>query len=169
MASFGGCWRVAFLLAVLAPAANTAGDAALDRATLRGLKAVGIVIDKVDPELVHQGLSEETLRARIEKRLTDGGITVDRAANEFVALRVIHVRNGRGPYALCIAVGLYQPVILSRNKDARTATQTWEVETVLMSDSRQLQEASLTSVDELADRFVAAYRSVNPSLAQGPG
>ena len=143
-------------------AANAAGDQPLDRATLSGLKAVAIVIDQLDPELVRQGLTPEALRSRIENRLRDSAIPLDKAAGEFVGLRVIQVRGGRGPYALCLSVGLYQPVQLVRDRNVKTATQTWEVETVLMAEPKLLKEASLTSIDELADRLAAAWRSVNP-------
>ena len=77
-------------------------------------------------------------------------------------MRVTSVRGGRGPYALSLTIGLYQPVILSRDKNTRTATQTWEVETILIADSKQLYRATMETVDELADRFVSAFRSVNP-------
>lgn len=143
-------------------AASPAGDQALDRATLRGLKSIAIVIDRLDPELVRQGLTQAALQSRIENRLRDAAIPLDKNAGEFVGLRVIHVRGGKGPYALCLSVGLYQPIQLVRDRNVRTATQTWEVETVLMAEPKLLIEASLSSIDELADRFVAAWRSVNP-------
>jgi hypothetical protein len=37
------------------------------------------------------------------------------------------------------------------------------VETVLMAEPKLLREASLASIDDLADRLVAAWRSVNPA------
>src|SRR3982074_3765683 len=102
-------WRMVLLLAVLAtPAAvDAAGDALLERATMRGLNSVGVVIDTLDPELVRQGLTPDTLQSRIEARLQNAGIPVDKSAREFVGLRVMYVRRNRGPYALCLAVGLY--------------------------------------------------------------
>ena len=155
--------RFALLTVSFLPlAANAAGDQALDRATLRGIKSVAIVIDRLDPELVRQGLTQAALQSRIENRLRDSAIPLDTRAGEFVGLRVIQVRGGRGPYALCLSVGLYQPVQLVRDRNVKTATQTWEVETVLMAEPKLLKEASLTSVDELADRLAAAWRSVNP-------
>jgi hypothetical protein len=142
--------------------AHAAGDQTLDRATLRGLKSIAIVIDRLDPELVRQGLTLLALQSRLENRLRDSAIPLDKDAGEFVGVRVIHVRGGRGPYALCLSVGLYQPVQLVRDRNLKTATQTWEVETVLMAEPKLLVGASLDSLDELADSFVAAWRSVNP-------
>lgn len=156
--------RIVLLLAVagLPLVMKAAGDAPLDRATLRGLKSVSIIIDPLDPELVKQGLTQEILQAQIEDRLRGAGIALDKSATEFVGLRVIQVRAQRGPYALCLSIGLYQPVLLARNKDLKTATQTWEVETLLMADPKVMSRESLNSVNQLADRLVDAYRSANP-------
>ena len=141
---------------------KAAGDAPLDRATLRGLHTVGVVVDPLDPELIRQGVTEDILKTRIEGRLRDGGIAVDKSATEFVGLRVMHVRASRGPYALCLSIGVYQPVLLVRDKAVKTATETWAVETVLMADPRVVGRESLHSVDELATRLVEAYRQANP-------
>ena len=151
----------AALLAVPFPARG-AGDAALDRATLHGLKTLNIVIDKLDPELAKEGITPSVLQSRIINKLEQAGIPVNQTVSEFVAMRITAVRGGRGPYALSLTIAFYQPVVLGRDKNVRTATQTWEVETVLISDAKQLYRASMESVDELADRFVTAFRSVNP-------
>jgi len=150
----------AFLL--LPPATRAAGDAPLDRATLRGLKGIGIVIDVLDPQLQKLGITRDALVGRLLTRLQGGGIAIDPGAAEFAGLRITAVRGNRGPYALSVAFGLYQPVLLSRDRDLRTSTQTWEVETVLMADPKMLAAACAETADELADRFAAAYRSVNP-------
>jgi hypothetical protein len=63
---------------------------------------------------------------------------------------------------VCISIGLYQPVVLSRDKNIKSVTQTWEVVTTLMAEPKALNEASMSSVDELTDRFVAAYQAANP-------
>ena len=156
--------KLVLLLCVLAlPLTVTAaGDAPLDRGTLRGLKSVGVIVDPIDADLVRQGLTADSLQQQIEGRLQRAGISVDRSAPEFVGIRVLQVRGQRGPYALCFSVGVYQPVLLVRNKDIKTATETWAVETILLADPKVLTREALTSVDELADRLVAAYRAANP-------
>ncbi len=139
-----------------------AGDAPLDRATLRGLKAVNIVLDRLDPELQKNGLTQADLQARLEARLQDGHMTVDPDVPEFVGLRITSVRQNRGPLALSFTIGLYQPVTLVRDKTIKTATSTWEVETILLSEPKILRQASMETIDELAGRLVTAWRSVNP-------
>ena len=165
------CIAVAFLL----PAGlSAAGDSELDRATLRGLKAVNVVIDHIDPQLPKEFVPPADLQARMEDRLKSGGIVVDSDATEFVALQVAAVRSGGGSrvigrisggitFALSFTIGLYQPVLLSRDHNVRTVTKTWEVETILMVDPKNLKQAWMDSIDDLTARFIAAYRSVNPT------
>jgi len=90
----------AFLL--LPPAANAAGDAPLDRATLKGLKGVSVVVDVIDPELEKLGLTREAMLARLSARLQARHITIDPAATEFVGLRITAVRASHGPMALSL-------------------------------------------------------------------
>ena len=152
---------------VLPLAMKAAGDAPLDRATLRGLASVSVIVDPIDPDLVKEGLTQDILQKRIEGRLHDAGIVVDPSAREFVGLRVlqVHAQKGafaEGSFALCFSVGVYQSVQLVRNKDIKTSTETWAVQTILMSGPKVVNREALNSVDELADRLVAAYRSANP-------
>ena len=46
-----------------------AGDASLDRATLRGLKTLNIEIDKVDPDLAKEGINASALQSRLMDKL----------------------------------------------------------------------------------------------------
>ena len=139
-----------------------AGDSALDRATLRGLTGVNIIVDKLDSQLQAAGVTADAVRSRLEDRLRAAGITVDTTKTDFVAVRMTDVRDTRGPFAVAITIGAYQPVVLARDKNVKTATQTWEVETVLLAEPKQLYRGAMDSIDDLAARFVTAYRSVNP-------
>jgi hypothetical protein len=139
-----------------------AGDAPLDRATLKGIKAVGVVIDALPADLPKEGVTPEALESRLATRLREAHIDIEAAAKEFVGVRVTAVRASRGPYAVAITVGLYQPVTLVRDPSMRAAPETWEVETILMADPKLLYRAAMESVDELAGRFATAYHSVNP-------
>ena len=65
-----------------------AGDAPLDRATLRGVAAVNVVIDPVSPEIQKEGVTTDGLRMRLEEGLRNGGIQIDTAGTAFLALRL---------------------------------------------------------------------------------
>ena len=153
---------LAAALLFLPPATRAAGDAPLDRATLKGLKAIGAVIDTIDPELEKLGVTREAMLTAMLARLGSDHLTVDPAGAEFVGLRINAVRNGRGPFAVSLTLGLYQPVLLSRDRNVRTSTETWEVETILIADQKILLTACADSAGFLLDRFATAYRSVNP-------
>ena len=141
---------------------QAAGDAAIDRATLRGLTAVNVIVDKVDPQLEAAGVTASVIRSRIEDRLRAAKITVDSSKNEFVGVRITGVRANRGPFAAAVTLGAWQPVTLRRDPKVHTATQTWEVESVVLAEPKLLFRAAMETIDELAAAFVAAYRSVNP-------
>src|SRR4051812_38796045 len=89
---------VVLLTAVAIPLTGT-GDGTLDRATLRGVKAVSVVVDPVTPEIEKEGATANALRARLEQKLRDGGVQVDAETVEFVGLRLTSVRTARGPVA----------------------------------------------------------------------
>ena len=154
------------LAGFLLPSAG-AGDSALDRATLRGVTAVNVVTDPVAPEIEKLGITANTLRQRLEQRLREAGMQIDPSSSAFVALRLTDVQAARGkftmhtPFAIAVTIGLYQPVTLVRDAKIKTATQTWEVETVVLAEPKQVEEACQDSVDQLAARFVSAYKSVN--------
>jgi hypothetical protein len=149
------------LFLLLTALAQGAGDAPIDRATLRGLSAVNVVVDKIDPPLEAAGVTPGVIRSRVEDRLRAANITIDSSKKEFVAVRITGVRASRGPVAAAVTLGAYQPVTLARDPKMRTATQTWEVESVLLAEPKQLYRAAMETIDELAASFVNAYRSVN--------
>ena len=139
-----------------------AGDGALDRATLRGVKSLNVVIDRLDPELEKAGITQDALRARITDRLSMAGIAIDPAALEFVGLRIDSFLARKGPDSLCFSLAFYQPVLLVRDQKVRTASPTWEVSTILMVAPKPLAQSAISAADQLADQFVSAFRSVNP-------
>ena len=151
------------LLTAFALPLGGAGDAALDRATLRGLTAVNVVIDPVAAEIQREGATADSLRTRLEVHLRDAGIQIDTTSNNFVGLRLRSVRAARGPIAIAFSVGLYQPVTLVRDRNVKTATQTWEVDAVVLAEPKRVYSACTDTVDDLARQFVAAYQAMNPS------
>ncbi len=151
----------AILLLLFTGLLTAAGDSPLERATLKGLKAVNIVIDPLDAELQSEALSGDKLRAQVQQRLQAAGIAVDPQAVEFLGLRITAAQAKRTPVALCVDLNVYQPVILARDKNVKTATETWGAHSVLLAPPRQVSDSSAETVDQLVQQFVAAYRSAN--------
>ena len=154
--------RTVLLLAVFLARfpAGAANDGPMERATLHGLQSVNVVIDTLDPELLRNGIDPDALRARIADGLKSAHVTLDPNAREFLGLRINQVRDRRGPFALCFSLGVYQPVVLTRDKDVHTVTQTWEVVSVVLSDPKTLNDAALDTAGDLAQRFLTAWKSV---------
>jgi hypothetical protein len=153
------------LPALLAPFLLHGGDSARERATIKGAKSVAVIVDALPDDLAKEDVSAGRLRDRLTGRLLDAGIPLDDASKDFVGLRVSSVRDKRGPYAVAITLGFYQPATLVRDPAVRIAPQTWDTGIVLMAAPKFLERAALESIDELADRFIAAWRSVNGSAA----
>jgi hypothetical protein len=151
------------LITLLTPLLLLAGDSARDRATLKGVKSVTVIVDRLPDDFPKEGVSSDALQTRLTERLREAGIPIDDASKEFVGLRVASVRDSKGPYAAGITLGFYQPVTLVRDPAMRFAPPTWDTDFVLMAPPKMLQRAVMETVNDLADRFIAAWRSVNGS------
>src|ERR1700693_5462168 len=96
-----------FAVLILIAGGCFASDTSMDRATLRGLNAVKVVVDPLGPELEREGLDANRLRGSIEQKLRFASIKVDNDVNEFIGLSVSFAQAGRkvlsvkkGPFSL---------------------------------------------------------------------
>lgn len=158
-----------FALVMLVAAPCAASDSSMDRSTLRGLKAVKVVVDSPAPEVEREGVSGDGLRITIEQKLRDAGITVDHDAVEFLGLNISSARPPRKtlmskapPLSLVINIGLYQIVLLSRDKTTKTVTETWGDQRVAPAPPKAIEHTVEDAVDDLVSEFITAYRAVNP-------
>ena len=155
------------LLAALAFPPCAASDSAMDRSTLKGLKALKVVVDSPAAEVERENVSGEGLRISIEQKLRDAGITVDHEAVEFLGLNISSARPPRrlmskAPISLVVSIGLYQIVLLNRDKTTRTVTETWGDQRVAPASSKAIERTVSDAVDDLVNEFITAYRAVNP-------
>src|SRR5947209_3366616 len=102
------------LLAVVCPSGR-ASDSPIDRATLRGLKGVNIIVDPPDAELQRGGVTAKNLVTQIGQRLEKAGLPVDTKAAEFVGLHLVAAHAKKKASAVCLTLGLYQTVALGRD------------------------------------------------------
>jgi hypothetical protein len=149
-------------LLALAVAPAAAGDGKLDRATLKGLKAVSVVADPPPPEIERRGITAAALEAEMERRLNQAGIAVDRNAVEFLGLSATSTQEKKTPAAVSLALGMYQAVALVRDKEIRTATATWGASSLGLFELKTPNQAILRAVDLLVDRFIDAFQAANP-------
>ena len=149
------------LLALVCPWGRSS-DSPIDRATLRGLKAIKVIVDPPDAELQHGGVTARNLATQIVARLEKAGLGVDNNAIEFVGLHLTAAHVKKKTSAVSLTLGLYQTVALARDPAIKTTTETWSGESVVLVPPGLFSEAVADTVNQLVDQFVAAFRSANP-------
>jgi hypothetical protein len=148
-------------LALAHPAAR-ASDGPIERATLRGLKAIKVIVDPPDAELQRAGVTAKNLAAQIAQRLERGGLPVDNNAIEFVGLTVTAAHVKKKTSAVSLTLGVYQNVALARDPAIKTTTETWSTESVVLVPPELFSEAVADTVNQLVDQFASAFRLSNP-------
>jgi hypothetical protein len=157
-----------FLLAalLLTPIA-CASDDKTDRATLKGIKAVCVVVG-VSAEAGRGGVDKNRLQTDIEGRLQRQGAPVDKNANACVYLnvRALRAMGGNGKplplYAADFRLELLQTVALTREATLKTFASTWSSDNMTTVPAADLGETAMEIADSLVDQFAVAYKSVNP-------
>jgi len=157
------------LLTLIALASSAvASDDKSDRASLRGLKSVCIVVEITATPQDGASLTKQSLQAEIQARLDSAGITVDKDATACVYLNLRPLsaigKNGKpiGLYALEMSLQFLQMVALARDPSLKTYSPTWSVANMATVPLGDLRNTASQIADDLTDRFVEAYRSVNP-------
>jgi hypothetical protein len=161
---FGMGRRLVVSMAFLALACAFAGasDGPIERATLKGLKAVRVAVDPPDDELQRAGVTTSKLVALLEQRLQKAGLETDKNAVEFVGLRVTAAHARKKPSAVSLTLGLYQNVTLVRDPKIKATTETWSGESIVLAPVEVLYDAVSNTVNQLVDQFADAYRKANP-------
>ena len=120
--------------------------------------------------------TKERLQADLDGQLASSGITVDKGATTclYLNLRPLPAmgkskipaigKNNKplGLYALEVSLQLMQTVALARDPTAKTYAPTWSVANLATAPSEDLAPTARQIATDLADQFVAAFRSVNP-------
>jgi len=147
-------------------------DDKTDRATLRGVNAVCVVVDTAEPA-GKGGIRKEQLQTEIEGKLLIAGIPADKNATACLYLNVRAIQAIGRPtvgrkdkpiplYAVDFRLEFVQTVALTRDPAAKTFAPTWSVANMGTVPAEDLWRTAREMTDSLIDKFVAAYRSVNP-------
>lgn len=146
-----------------------AGDDANDRATLRGIRTVCVVV-----EVIHRAdgqksrLTSAMFESDLEGALSDAGLRIDANAIPCVYLKVrpLQALAGRGRplglYAVDFSIDFFQTVSLARDPSVKTFAPTWSLENMATIPAGELSRAAREITADLTQKFVAAYKSVNP-------
>jgi hypothetical protein len=136
-------------------------DAPQARATLKGITAIKVVVESLGPDVEKDGLTSEQVRAEVEQRLGQAGITVDPSAAEYLYVKISTVKPPSGFYAYSLHIEFRQPVSLLRDSSVVAYAITWDagrIGTVGAANLRNLRNSVAGTVDE----FITAYREQNP-------
>lgn len=161
----------ALLLYSIAPA--TASDSEIDRASLKGLHGVFVLVEDLNPPEEQAGLKAADIQADAEQKLQAAGIpllsktqNIDTPGMPTLYISVsVASSTATGLWPFSIDVNLEQEATLKRSPDTFVPTAvTWHVGSiggVDKSDVRSIRDR----VGEQISKFVNAYLKVNPKPA----
>ncbi|MFX0202350.1 MAG: hypothetical protein ACFFCW_40100 [Candidatus Hodarchaeota archaeon] len=150
-----------------------AGDTQAERATLRGIKEVLVVIEILDPHFKRSGLTENQIRTDMSSKFTVAGINIlteeeyfDKALTEITPLAPIvsvalSAKKSNNLYFIHIYFQVLQRVFLEREPSMNVPAVTWWVDRMGILAPQKITYAR-NAVKDCTDEFINAYLSVNP-------
>ena len=130
--------------------------------TLRGINAIHVIVEGINPDAVKDGLSIDQLKTDAELRLRKAGIVVSDTSSPYVYVRVTLVKAvGSNQYAYDCHVSLEQIITVKANQVV-TMAATWSRGTVGLAGSQRMTRVVRDEVSDLVDEFANAFLSVNP-------
>jgi len=161
---------VPFALSLLSAFPSMAIDSQSNRATLKGLPGVGVLVEKLPPEIEREGLRRDQLQMDVESQLKKAGVKVfskeqcTRVPGEpylYINLNVNVAKTESGIYPYTVDIMLIQKVSLMRDPKRVTYAVTWStggVGSITKSIVSQLRE----NVAEVVHVFIQAFLDENP-------
>jgi Cdc6-like AAA superfamily ATPase len=140
-----------------------------NRATLRGLKGVGVLIEKLPPEVEQEGLRRDQLQMEVESKLRTAGIKVltrEEAFNTpgepflYININVNIAKTESDIYPYSIDLLFIQKVSLLRDPKLTSYAITWSTGGV-GSIAKQIVSQLRQNVEAMVDVFIKAYLAEN--------
>jgi len=162
--AFVSCRRILPVCVLLSLTVQAwATDTPMDRATLKGITEVQVVVEPIVPEIERHGLTHSQIQADLELRLKQSGINVvsSSPASLRVDIQLTRVMVFR-VYAYSLKVAIHQPVRLDRApRISHVSAPTWSVDDSGTIGTQRVRELR-SRVTEIVNRFITAYREQNP-------
>lgn len=147
---------------LLLPVFAWAQGSAAQRATLKGVNTVEVVVEAMDPVAERDGLTRAQLQTDVEERLRQAGITVGPTLTGHLYVNVDTVKGEHGQtYAYNVSVQYIQQIALARDPKAPIFAPTWDTGGVGMIAANRLSEVR-QDVTNYVDQFIKAYLEQNP-------
>jgi hypothetical protein len=157
-------WRARIFLLIfwLWAGSLPASDSKLDRDTLRGLKAMYVIV-AIE---AHSGLSGPQIQADVVNRLRAAGIQIAEVNGTgelgrpclFVTVNILKRHDGSWFYEASVA--LNQAVTIAAS-GASYMAGTWSVSALSVAMRSEGPESARMDIDTLTDKFVRAYLAAN--------
>ena len=169
MAIFSPCpnlQRIAAILVVVSlamPAVVGAQDTPVSRATLKGIKAVEVLVGDIDRDTEQEGLTRAHLQTEVEERLRQAGITVSPSSEGVLYVSVVAARGDLSIYAYSLQVAFRQAVTLTRDPTIGAVVTTWSVGSGGTIAAPRLGRVQSLAIN-LVDQFIHAYLEENPKI-----
>jgi hypothetical protein len=139
-----------------------AEDREITRLTLRGIKTVNVVIESIEPEIENLGFTQAQVKTDVEGKLREANIAVApdiERGRPAVYLYVQVIRPEKiNRLFYSVSLSLLQNVILERDPNMKTNTDTWVARILGMSSGT---EAIRSDIRSLLDQFIEDYRKAN--------
>lgn len=140
-----------------------------NRATLQGLKGIGVLVENLPPEVEKEGITKNQLQIEVELKLREAGIKVLsreeclKTPGEpylYININVNTAKTESDIYPYSIDVMFIQKVSLVRDPQQTTYSVTWSTGGV-GSVSKQLMNPLRSSVSDIVNVFIQAYLAEN--------
>lgn len=143
------------------------GDQPRDRATLKGIAAIQVVVEDLNPDAERDGLTRDQLQTDVEVRLRKAGIRVtskyEETGGSYLYLNVSAVKHvALSAYGYHIRLEFYQRVALARDPRVRMGAVTWDSGSTGVVGAQRLRGFVRDKVADEVDTFINAYLEQNP-------
>jgi hypothetical protein len=145
-----------------------ASDDKTDRASLRGIKAVCLVVEVTDQgQGAGSGPNQEQLQSEVRDRLRSAGIPLDKDSTTCLYLNVRPLpamgKNNKpvGLYAIDFKLEFMQAATLARDPTIRTYATTWSLANLANVPAQDIEHTTRDISIDLINKFIKAYQSVN--------
>lgn len=130
----------------------------IDRARLKGINDVYIVIEKVSDSARRVGINEDNIKTAVEIKIRRSGINV----KEKGSIVMFYINVGvsvpiSGLYAVSVSVGVKDMVSLVRDPQIKFQTTIWDKGAFGIAGEQRVKEGIKESVEELVDEFILDY------------
>lgn len=138
-----------------------ASDFGRSVSSLKGLVALKVVVEQLDPKVEGNGITQKQLETDIELRLRQAGVNVSEQASALLYANVA-VLCGDFACAYNISLDLQQAVRLVMRPDAGTMpAATWNSGITGLLKGHNLEPVRKTLKDQV-DQFLNSYLAANP-------